>query len=83
MKILVKRKIGRNKTKTSCKTFIHFKLENDVWGVIAFRLKYTFNPYILTFFHFGPYIFILPLLVPKPISACHISSSHQSINRKS
>ena len=32
------------------------------------RRKYTFSFYILTFFHFGPYILILPLLVPKPIN---------------
>ena len=30
--------------------------------------KCTFSPYILIFFHFGPYIFILPLLVSKSIN---------------
>ena len=31
------------------------------------RRKCTFSLYILAFFHFGSYILILPLLVPKPI----------------
>ena len=35
------------------------------------RRKCTFSPYILVFFHFSPYILILPLLVPKPINACY------------
>ena len=35
------------------------------------RCKCTFSPYILTFFHLGPYILILPLLVPKPINVCY------------
>ena len=38
-----------------------------------YRHKYTFNPYILTFFHFSLYILFLPLLVPKPINAGHLS----------
>ena len=33
------------------------------------RCKCTFSPYIFHFFHFGPYILFLPLLVPKPINA--------------
>ena len=33
--------------------------------------KCTFSPYILAFFHFSPYILILPLLVPKSINAFH------------
>ena len=32
----------------------------------------TFSPYILAFFHFGPYIFISSLLVPKSINACYL-----------
>ena len=43
--------------------------------------KCTFSPYILTFFHFSPYIFILPLLVSKPINACYFRPFHQSTNR--
>ena len=31
--------------------------------------KCTFSPYILVFFHFSPYILILPLLVPKSTNA--------------
>ena len=42
------------------------------------RRKYTFSPYILNFFHFGPYILILLLLVPKSINACYFGSFHQS-----
>ena len=42
--------------------------------------KCTFSPYILTFFHFGPYIFILPLLVPKPINAWHLSPYRHPTN---
>ena len=45
--------------------------------------KCTFSPYILTFFHFSPYIFILPLLVPKPINGWHLSPCRQPINGKS
>ena len=35
--------------------------------------KYTFSSYILTFFHFSPYILFLPLLIPKSINAKHLS----------
>ena len=35
--------------------------------------KSTFSLYILTFFHFSPYILFLPLLVPKSINAGHLS----------
>ena len=41
--------------------------------VILTRRKCTFSPYILTFFHFSPYILFLPLLVPKPIYEGHLS----------
>ena len=50
--------------------------QNGKWKIIKdnkhilifiFWRKYTFSPYILTFFHFGPYILILPLLVLKSI----------------
>ena len=46
--------------------------------------KCTFSLYILTFFffHFGPYILILPLLVPKPINAWHLSPYRHPTNRK-
>ena len=33
--------------------------------------KCIFSSYILTFFHFSPYILILPFLVPKSINAFH------------
>ena len=48
---------------------------------IIFRRKCTFSPYILTFFHFSPYILILPLLVPKPINACYFHPFRQSTDR--
>ena len=35
--------------------------------------KYTFSPYILTFFYFSPYILFLLLLVHKLINAGHLS----------
>ena len=47
------------------------------------RRKCIFSPYILAFFYFGPYIFILPLLIPKPINAWHLSPYHHPINRTS
>ena len=47
------------------------------------RCKCTFSPYILTFFHFRPYILILPLLVPKPINACYFRHFHQSTDGNS
>ena len=34
-------------------------------------------------FYFGSYIFILPLLVPKPINAWHLSPYRHPTNRKS
>ena len=40
---------------------------------ITNRRKCTFNLYILTFFHFSPYILFLPLLVPKSIYAFYLS----------
>ena len=39
--------------------------------------KCSFRPYILGSFLFGPYISILPLLVPNPINACYFSPLHQ------
>ena len=42
--------------------------------------------FVFTFwghFYFGPYIFILLLLIPKPISVYHISPCRQPTNRKS
>ena len=47
-------------------------LKEAVCGILI-RRKCTFNPYILTFFHFSPYILFLPLLVSKPINAGHLS----------
>ena len=40
-------------------------------------------PTFWTFFYFGPYIFISPLLVLKPINAWHLSPYRQPTNRKS
>ena len=33
------------------------------------------------FFHFSPYIFILPLLVSKSINTCYFRHFHQSTDR--
>ena len=44
--------------------------------------KCTFNPYIFHFFHFGPYILFLPLLVPKPINVSHFSLFRQPTSGK-
>ena len=52
-------------------------------NINLFMCKYTFSPYILTFFHFGPYILILPLLVPKPINACYFRHFRQSTDGNS
>ena len=41
-----------------------------------------FVPTFWGHFYFGPYIFILPLLVPNPINACYFSSFCHSTNRK-
>ena len=58
---------------------------NTLLLAIIFRRKCTFSPYILTFFffHFSPYILILPLLVPKPINACYFHPFRQSTDRNS
>ena len=45
---------------------------------INYRHKCIFSPYILAFFfHFSPYILILPLLVPKSINAFHFGPFRQ------
>ena len=36
--------------------------------------------FVFVFFHFGPYILILPLLVSKPINACYFRPFRQSTN---
>ena len=33
-------------------------------------------------FYFGPYIFILPLFVPKPINTWHLSPHRHPTNKK-
>ena len=48
-----------------------------------FWRKCTFSPYILAFFHFSPYILILPLLVSKPINACYFRPFCQSTDGNS
>ena len=48
----------------------------------VYKDKCTFSPYILAFFHFSPYIFILPFLVHKLINALHLSPYHHPTNRK-
>ena len=50
--------------------------------VLNFGVNALLVPIFLGHFYFGPYIFILPLLVLKPISACHISYCRQPTNRK-
>ena len=47
-------------------------------GVNAF-----FVPTFWGHFYFDPYISILPLLVSKPINACHLSPYRQPTNKKS
>ena len=41
-----------------------------------------FVPIFRSNFYFGPYISILPLLVPNPINACYFSPFYHSTNRK-
>ena len=53
--------------------FFYYKFWNTITLWIFCRRKCTFSPYILTFFHFNSYILFLPLLVPKPINAGHLS----------
>ena len=60
--------------------FVQIQLKKNlskklVSTTIIIRRKCTFNSYILNFFHFGPYILILPLLVSKPINACYFRHS--------
>ena len=63
--------------------YMHIE-KHPVWEYLTFmcyvgifkitnKRKCTFSPYILTFFHFSPYILFLPLLVPKSIYAFHLS----------
>ena len=61
--------------------FSHYLLLSCVSLLISIK-KCIFNPYILTFFHFDPYIFILRLLVPKPINAWYLSPYCYPSNRK-
>ena len=42
-----------------------------------------FVPIFWSHFYFGPYISILPLLVPNPINTCYFSPFRHSTNRKS
>ena len=58
----------------------HENLFESLFQFFRYWRKCTFSPYILVFFHFGPYIFISPLLVPKPINACYFSNFRQSTN---
>ena len=51
--------------------------------IVFLRCKCTFNSYILSFFHFGPYILILPFLVHKPINACYFRHFRQSTDKNS
>ena len=48
---------------------------------IESKRKYTFSAYFLTFFHFGSYIFILPLLVSKMKNTFHFGPYRYSFNR--
>ena len=47
-------------------------------SAVKTRCKCIFSSYILVFFHFGPYNFTFPLLVPKPINACYFRLFRQS-----
>ena len=59
------------------------------WVLELFKLFFFLGVNVLlvstfwTFFYFGPYIFISPLLVPKPISAWHLNPCRQPTNKKS
>ena len=60
--------------------FVQIQLKKNlskklVSTTIIIRRKCTFSSYNLTFFHFGPYILILLLLVSKPINACYFRHS--------
>ena len=71
--------VNKLKLQVGLEYFLQIMLE-------IFKRKCIFSLYILTFFfffHFGPYILILSLLVSKSISACHISPCRQLTNRKS
>ena len=61
--------------------FICSKLQWKISIKYIYRRKCTFNPYILHLFHFGPYIFISPLLVPKSINAFHFGPYRYLFNR--
>ena len=48
-----------------------------------FPLSLLLVPTFWLFFHFSPYILILPLLVPKPINACYFCPFRQSTDGNS
>ena len=57
--------------------FVHILLFKIMFlGVNAFLVSI----FCFFFFHFGPYILILPFLVPKPINTCYFSHFHQLAN---
>ena len=65
-----------------------FKIKNVAMSLKVCLLifswhKCTFSPYILAFFHFSPYILILPLLVPEPINVCYFHHFRQSTDGNS
>ena len=81
-----KKKLYRSTT--SCHSATEISVRIIIFPITFFpyfnsRRKCIFSPYILTFFHFGPYIFISPLLVPKPINMWHLSPCRKLTNRKS
>ena len=55
-------------------------VKKKFWESIKKKRKCNFSLYIFIFFHFDPYILILPLLVPKPINACYFRPFRQSTN---
>ena len=56
--------------------------QNMLMSILFWLRKCTFSPYILAFFHFGLYIFISPLLVPKPINMWHLSLTITQLTEK-
>ena len=47
------------------------RFKSKLTSYLNVRRKCIFSLHILAFFHFSPYILILPLLVPKLINAFH------------
>ena len=75
---------GKSLSSTHCQSLSsHCQPPSLVKKKITKRCKCTFSSYILAFFHFGSYILILPLLVPKPINTCYFHPFRQSTDENS